>query len=289
MVFIVSRRNPLSNGIPAMSMGHMPRDGGNLLLTQEERDLLIKHEPEAKKYIRRFSMGEEFINNTQRYCLWLVNCTAEQLKKMPLVTKRVNQVRKWRLQSKAESTRKKAETAAIFGQITKMEKSHHYITVPKISSARRAYVPIGFLDKSYIPGDKLFVIPAGGMYHFGMLTSVVHMAWIRAVCGRLGGGYSYSNTTVYNNFPWPNVSEKQKAAIETLAQGVLDARAKFPESSLADLYDPQTMPPELLKSHEKLDRAVMKLYGFGKDTTEPQIVEELMKRYQQMIVTTSAD
>ncbi|WP_461251934.1 type IIL restriction-modification enzyme MmeI, partial [Treponema sp. R8-4-B8] len=259
-IYIEQRNNPLCK-VPTMSMGNMPRDGGNLLLSKDERDNLIKCEPLAKKYIRGFSMGDEFINNIPRYCLWLKDCPPNELKKMLIVIKRVEKVRQLRLESKASSTRKKANTPALFGQISNMTDNVNYIAVPKVSSERRKYIPIGFLDMTCIPGDKLFVIPNSTLYHFGIIISNMHMAWMKSVCGRLKSDYSYSNTIVYNNFPWPNPTEKQKSEIEKLAQAVLDARKQFPNASLADLYDPLTMPKELLKAHQKLDKAVETAYG----------------------------
>jgi len=279
-IFINQRSKPICD-VPEMSMGNMPRDGGYLLLDQDERDYIIKHEPNAKKYIRIFSMGDEFINNIPRYCLWLVNCPPNEIKKMPLVLERIENVRKLRLESKAISTRQKAATPAIFGQLSKVLDCKHYIAIPKVSSERRNYIPIGFLDLSCIPGDKLFVIPNANLYHFGIITSSMHMAWMKTVCGRLEMRYSYSNTIVYNNFSWPDPTEKQKEAIEKAAQAILDTRSKFPNSSLADLYDPLTMPPELLKMHQKLDKAVEKAYGkeFDNDTDR---VAHLFYLYQKI-------
>jgi type I restriction-modification system DNA methylase subunit len=279
-VFVEPRNKPICD-VPAMSMGNMPRDGGNLLLEQEEYDSLVEQEPLAKKYIRKFSMGEEFINNIPRYCLWLANCPPDELRKMPIVLARVEKVRRLRLASKAASTKQKAKTPTIFGQLCKIAEGESYIAIPKVSSERREYIPIDFLDTATIPGDKLFVMPAANLYHFGVLISAVHNAWMRAVCGRLKSDYSYSNTIVYNNFPWPDAAGKQKAEIEKLAQGILDARAKFPKSSLADLYDPLAMPPELLKAHNALDKAVMKLYSFPKDMSEPDMVARLMEMYSE--------
>jgi hypothetical protein len=279
-IFIEQRSKPLCN-VPAMSMGNMPRDGGYLLLNKEERDYLIKHEPVSKKYIRKFSMGDEFINNIPRYCLWLLDCPPNELKMMPSVLKRVKNVRRIRLESKASSTRQKADTPAIFGQLSKMMDTKNFIAVPKVSSERRHYIPIGFLDKTFIPGDKLFVIPNATLYHFGMITSNIHMVWMRAICGRLKSDFSYSNTIVYNNFPFPNPTERQKSEIEKCAQLVLDIRSQFPNSSLADLYDPLTMPKELLKAHHKLDKAVETTYGRSFDN-DGQRMAFLFELYQKL-------
>jgi len=198
------------------------------------------------------------------------------------VVERVEQCRQKREASTREATRKLATTPTLFGEIR--QPNTDYIAVPKVSSERRRYIPIGFLNPDVIAGDKLFTIPSGNLYDFGVLTSNVHMAWVRAVCGRLKSDYSYSNTIVYNNFPWPDATDEQKASIETLAQAVLDARANYPESSLADLYDPNFMPPDLLKAHQTLDKAVMKLYGFPvKDFTEADCVARLMGLYENLV------
>jgi hypothetical protein len=199
---------------------------------------------------------------------------------MPEAMKRVEAVRQFRLDSKSEPTRKLAETPRRF-HVENMPESS-YVVIPKVSSERRRYIPIGFLPSTTISSDLLFLILGATLYHFGVLTSNVHMAWVRAVCGRLEMRYRYSKYIVYNNFPWPDATDEQKTDIEKLAQGVLDARALCPESSLADLYDPLAMPPELLKAHRNLDRAVMKLYSFSPKTTEAEIVAELMERYRKL-------
>lgn len=201
------------------------------------------------------------------------------LKKCPEVLKRIEQVREYRLKSPKAATKKKAETPMLFDEVR--ECTTDYVAIPKVSSERRRYVPIEYLSAKIIPGDKLFMMPGASLYELGILTSNVHMAWMRAVCGRLKSDYSYSNTIVYNNFPWPDPTDAQKAKIEQTAQAILDARALYPESSLADLYDELTMPPELRKAHQNNDRAVMQAYGMSiKDTTESSCVAELMKLYQ---------
>lgn len=201
------------------------------------------------------------------------------LKKCPEVLKRIEQVREYRLKSPKAATKKKAETPMLFDEVR--ECTTDYVAIPKVSSERRRYVPIEYLSAKIIPGDKLFMMPGASLYELGILTSNVHMAWMRAVCGRLKSDYSYSNTIVYNNFPWPDPTDAQKAKIEQTAQAILDARALYPESSLADLYDELTMPPELRKAHQNNDRAVMQAYGLSvKDTTESSCVAELMKLYQ---------
>jgi len=241
----------------------------------------------ATKYIKRYMMGEDFINDQERYCLWLVNASPSDLRKMPRVLDRVEKVRQMRLNSTKANTRAKAETPMLFDEIKQPETD--YIAIPVVSSENRKYIPIGYLSYEVIAGNKLFTMSNATLYHFGILTSNVHMAWMRATAGRLKSDYSYSNTIVYNNFPWPDASDCQKQIIEELAKAVLDARAKYSESSLADLYDPRTMPQDLLKAHQNLDRAVMKLYGFSvKDTTEANCVAALMELYQNHIESKSA-
>lgn len=221
----------------------------------------------------------EFINNQRRWCLWLVGVSPEDIKSMPSVMKRVEQCRQDRLNSPDAGRRKLAETPTLFRET---QNPQNYIVVPKVSSQRRRYIPIGYLDKNTIPTDLLFIIPEADLYYFGILTSNVHMAWTRVVCGRLKSDYRYSANLVYNNFPWPSPTPEQKSRIEQTAQGILDARALYPDSSLADLYDPLTMPPELRKAHTANDIAVMKAYGFSTKMSEADCVAELMKMYQAL-------
>jgi hypothetical protein len=279
-VFIENRSKPLCDA-PEMLTGNMPVDGGNLIIEANDYDEFITKDNLAEKYIRKFIGSEEFINNIKRYCLWLVAVSPADLRKMPLVMERMNKVRQMRLNSTKEGTQKRAETPAIFAEIRQPDTN--FIVIPEVSSENRKYIPIGFLTPDIIISNKIKTIPNATLYHFGILTSNIHMAWTRAVCGRMKSDYSYSNSIVYNNFPWPDATDEQKSAIEKLAQGVLDARALYPDSSLADLYDPLTMPPELLKAHRALDAAVMKLYGFGKETSEAQVVAWLMERYERLV------
>jgi len=281
IIFIDSRSKPLCS-VPPMRFGSMPRDGGGFVFTDEEKNILLEAEPLAEKWIKPYIGSFELINNKSRWCLWLVGANPSDLKKCPTVMERVENIRKFRADSVAAGTRKFAETPTLFCQIAQPETE--YIAVPKVSSEHRRYIPIDFLPASNIASDLLFLIPEATRYHFGILTSNVHNAWMRAVCGRLKSDYRYAKDIVYNNFPWPDATDEQKAAIEQLAQSVLDARSNFPESSLADLYDPLTMPPILLKAHQNLDRAVMKLYGFSvKDTSEAVCVAELMERYRGLV------
>ncbi|MEI6579287.1 MAG: DNA methyltransferase [Eubacteriales bacterium] len=278
---LVERRTvPLCDVLP-MIFGSMANDGGFLIMTREERDELIAKEPMSEQYIHKFLMGNEFINDIERYCLWLVGVPPKALKQMPLVMERVSCVQNCRSQSKRDATKVLASAPALFGEIR--QPTDNYLAVPKVSSEKRQYIPIGFLSSDIIAGDKLFVVPNATLYDFGVLTSNIHMAWVRAVCGRLKSDYSYSNTIVYNNFPWPTPNDIQKQTIEQAAQGVFDARALYPESSLADLYDPLTMPPELVKAHNTLDKAVKAAYGGKSFATEAERVADLMERYQGLV------
>ena len=278
-VFIDSRSKPLCD-VPIMRKVNQPTDGGNLLINQNDYEEFVSQEPEAKKYIRRLIGAKEFLNNIPRYCLWLVKISPAELRKMPLVMKRIEAVREMRLASNDAGTRKLAETPHLFRETVNPESS---VVVPRVSSERRRYVPMGFIGKDIIVTDAILLIPDAKLYHFGILESNVHMAWMRAVCGRLEMRYRYSKDVVYNNFPWPNPNEEQKSKIEQTAQAILDARALYPDSSLADLYDELTMPVELRKAHQENDRAVMQAYGFPiKTMTESQCVAELFKLYQKL-------
>ena len=278
-IFIESRTKPLC-GVPEIGMGNQPIDDGNYLFTEAEKADFLKKEPLAEQWFRPWMGADEFINGFKRHCLWLGNCPPSERRKMPEAMKRIEAVKKFRLTSKRGSTKKIADTPTRF-QTENMPESS-YVVIPEVSSERRKYIPIGFLTPDIFCSNKLRLMPDGTLYHFAVLTSIVHMAWTRVVTGRLEMRYQYSINIVYNNFPWPDATDEQKTAIEKLAQAILDARALFPDSSLADLYDPLTMPPELLKAHHNLDRAVMKLYGFAKDTTEAQTVALLMERYQKL-------
>lgn len=279
-VFVASRSTPLCD-VPRMFFGSMPRDGGGFVLSEEEKNDLVKKEPLAEKWIHLYLGADEFINNKKRYCLWLTNAAPNELRSCKEVMSRVERVRSFRAASKAAATRKFAETPTLFCQIAQPDTD--YIIVPAVSSEKRRYVPIGFMKKETIASNLVQIIPNAGLYHLGVLTSNVHMAWMRAVCGRLKSDYRYSKDIVYNNFPWPTPTDAQKAKIEQTAQAILDARALYPECSLADLYDEVAMPPELRKAHQQNDRAVMQAYGFDvKTTTETSCVAALMKLYQKM-------
>ena len=277
-IFIESRSKPLCN-VPLISKGCQPTDGGNLIIEEKDYDEFIKKEPNAKKFIKNLVGAQEFINNKKRYCLWLVGANPSELKKMPLVMKRIEACRQMRLASSDKATQRLAETPTLFRE---QYNPKTYIIVPSTSSERRRYIPLGFLDDSTISTNLNLIIPDATLYHFGILTSNVHMAWMRAVAGRLEMRYRYSKDIVYNNFPWCNPTDEQKAKIEETAQAILDARAKYPNSSLADLYDETVMPPELRKAHQANDRAVMAAYGFSTKMTESECVAELFKMYEEL-------
>jgi hypothetical protein len=278
-VFIESRNKPICP-VPMITKGCQPTDGGNLIIEDSELEEFLCKEPNAKKYIKKLVGAKEFINNQNRWCLWLVDVSPSEIRKMPLVMERVEKVREMRLNSSDAGTRKLADTPTVFRE-TYNPKT--FIIIPSTTSERRRYVPLGFLGEDTISTNLNLIIPNATLYHFGVLTSNVHMAWMRAVCGRLKSDYRYSKDIVYNNFPWANPNEEQKSKIEQTAQGILDARAKYPDCSLADLYDPLTMPLELQKAHNANNKAVMEAYGFNvRNMTEEDCVAELMKLYQQL-------
>ena len=279
-VFIDRRTDPICD-VPPFVRGCQPTDDGNLILSEDEKGAFVQREPQAEKFIRPFMMGKDFIQRKPRYCLWLQGANPSELNRCPLVKERIEKVRAFRLGSTKAATRNKANTPTLFDEI-RVPKTD-YVALPKVSSEGRRYIPIDYLSHDIIPGDKLFCMQESSVYHFGVITSNVHMAWMRTVCGRLKSDYSYSNTIVYNNFPWPAPTDAQRAKIEQTAQGILDARALYPDCSLADLYDETTMPPELRTAHQKNDRAVMEAYGFwGKLNSESACVAELMKMYQAL-------
>lgn len=279
-VFIEARRKPLAK-VSEMINGGKPAEGGNLILTVEEKEALLAVEPQAAPFIRPFMMGKDFIDRKPRFCLWMVGANPSLLKKCPQVQKRIEAVREFRLASKKPATRKKAETPSLFDEVRNSPTD--YLAVPKVSSENRRYIPVEKLSKDIIAGDMVFFVPDATDYLFGVLTSSVHMAWMRAVAGRLKSDYRYSNTVVYNNFVWPEATEKQREKIAETAKAILDIRAKYPDSSLADLYDESTMPVDLRKAHKANDKAVMAAYGFKVNASEAEIVAELFKRYEQRI------
>ena len=281
-VFIESRTQSICS-VPQMVYGNKPTDGGYLFLSPEEYEELKIKEPSALKWVRQIYGATEYINNKARYCLWLVGISPAELRNSPFIRGRVEQVREFRLSSTKEATRKSADIPTLFQEIRHPDSE--YIIIPRHSSENRKYIPFGFVNPEIIVNDAVQIIPSATLYHFGVMMSNVHMAWTRAVCGRIKSDYRYSKDIVYNNFPWCEPNAEQKAKIEETAQAILDARALYPDSSLADLYDELTMPPELRKAHQANDKAVMQAYGFwGKIKTESECVAELMKMYQKLVV-----
>ena len=278
-VFIDSRSRPLC-AVPLMTTGNRPADGGHLIIEDVDYADFIKKEPLAKQYIKKLIGAAEFINNKKRWCLWLVGVSPADLRKMPLVMQRVEACKADRAAAPDAGRRKLAERPTQFREINNPDT---FVVIPAVSSERRKYIPIGFLDKETIATNLVITIPDATLYHFGVLTSNVHMAWMRAVCGRLKSDYRYSKDVVYNNFPWPTPTDEQREKIEQTAQAILDARNLYPDCSLADLYDEAAMPLELRKAHQQNDKAVMQAYGFwGKLNTESACVAELMKMYQKL-------
>lgn len=282
-VYVESRNKPICN-IPNIGIGNKPIDGGYYLFEKEEMEQFIRKEPEAKKYFRPWYGSKEFINRSPRYCLWLGECSPAELRKLPLCMERIKAVKKYRLSSPSKGTVKLAEKPTRF-HVENMPEEN-YIVIPEVSSQRRRYIPMGFFTPNIFCSNLVKIIPDATLYHFGVLTSNIHMAWMRAVCGRLKSDYRYSKDIVYNNFPWPEPTAQQRQKIEQTAQAILDARALYPDSSLADLYDELTMPPELRKAHRLNDMAVMEAYGFAKGSepyrNEAACVAELMKRHQKL-------
>ena len=279
--FVVSRKIPLCD-VPQMNFGNQPRDGGHFVLSEEEKELLIQQEPSIARWIHPYIGAEEFIKQKSRYCLWLRDAQPTDIKQSKILYERVQAVREFRLASSAKTTQGYAKVPHLFAQITQPE-GVDCLLVPRVSSERRRYAPIGFIKAGIVSSDAVQIIPNATLYHFGVLTSNVHMAWMRAVCGRLEMRYRYSKEQVYNPFPWPTPTEAQVVKIEQTAQAVLDARAKYSGSSLADLYDEVTMPADLRRAHQDNDRAVMQAYGFPvKTMTESQCVAELFKMYQEL-------
>lgn len=276
-VFISSRVSPICD-VPWIGIGNKPIDGGNYLFTKEEMEDFIKIEPRSAQYFKPWYGSEEFIHQKPRYCLWLGSCSPAELRQMPHCLKRVEAVRNMRLASKSAGTRKLADRPTRF-HVENMPDSN-FIIVPSVSSEKRRYVPMGFMPPDVLASNLVLIIPDATLYHFGVLESSVHMAWMRVVCGRLEMRYRYSANIVYNNFPWPTPTEAQKAKIEQTAKAILDARALYPDSSLADLYDERTMPAELRRAHQENDRAVMQAYGFDIKMNESECVAELFKHYQ---------
>lgn len=278
-LFIVKRQNPLCN-VPETRCGNKPTDDGNLILTDAEKDELLRTEPGARKFLRRFTGSAEFINGNIRWCLWLKEASPGELRGLSKVMERVQRVKEFRERSSAEPTRRAARTPTLFFYISQPETD--YILIPEVSSERRKYIPIGFVSKSVITANTNFVVPKPSLYLFGVLTSAMHMAWVRQVGGRLESRYRYSGSMVYNTYPWPEAPNPKQRAVEKAAQGVLDARKQFPKATLADLYDPLAMPPALVKAHAELDRAVDLCYRPQPFENDRQRVEYLFALYEKL-------
>lgn len=285
IIFIDSRTKPICN-VPAIMSGGKPVEGGNLIFSTEEKNAFLEKEPMAKRYFRPFVGAEDYINRRERWCLWMYEVNPKELRKLPNVMERIKKVREFRLKSKKASTRKFADYPWQFMEIK--VSNGPYLIIPATSSENRRYIPIGYLSPRVIASNAVSFVPNASIYHFGILTSNVHMSWMRTVAGRLKSDYRYSNKVVYNNFPWPTPTDAQRAKIEKTAQAILDVRADYLEASLADLYDELTMPPELRKAHQKNDKAVMEAYGFDwRHMSESDCVAALMKLYQQLVTANS--
>lgn len=260
----------------------MPNDGGHLSdYSAEEKNAIVAEHPEAADMFKRFLGATEFLHNKERWCLWLKGISPAQLRKAPKILEAVSAVKEMRENSNREATRKLAQTPTLFGEIRQPDTE--YLIIPCHSSEKRKYIPVGFESPDVICSNANLLMPEASLFHFGIMMSNVHNAWMRTVCGRIKSDYRYSVNVVYNNFPWPTPTDAQKAKIEQTAQAILDARALYPDASLADLYDEAVMPPELRKAHQQNDKAVMQAYGFDiKTTTEASCVAELMKLYQQL-------
>ena len=278
-VFVENRSKSICK-VPEIVFGNMPNDGGNFLFTPKEKDEFLETEPNAERYIKEIISAKEYLNGEKRYCLWLKDIEPNILRTLPKVLERVENVKKLRSESTRKETKELAKTPRLFGEIRQPESD--YILIPRVSSENRYYIPISFFDKEKIAGDTCLIVPNAELYHLGILESEIHMTWVRFVCGRLKDDYRYSNNLVYNNFPWPEkVTEEQKKKVEECAQKILDVRLQFPNSSLADLYDPNTMPPELVKAHTELDRVVDSCYGrkFANKEERIEFLFELYKKY----------
>jgi hypothetical protein len=277
---IPNRSSPLC-AVPPIRFGSMPRDGGHLLISEEQYRELQVNEPTVCEFIRPYTGADDFLNGGRRFCLWLGNSTPAQIESMPTVKERLKQVRQYRMESKAASTRKAADTPGFFVQLAQPTKG--YLLIPRVSSERRRYVPMAFRSATVIANDQVLTIEGAESYQFGVLTSTMHMAWVRRITGRLKSDLRYSKDIVYNNYPWPqNPTPAHKAKVEELAQAVLDARALYPDSTLAQLYDPLTMPSELVHAHQRLDRAVERCYRPEPFASDRERVEFLFALYEKL-------
>ena len=285
---LLTRRSKPLCDVPVMGIGNKPIDDGNYLFTPAEKDAFVAREPASEKFFRRWLGADEFLNGIERWCLWLGDALPSDLSKLPECRKRIDAVQKFRLNSKSKPTQALAATPRRF-HVEFLPTEGNYLAVPEVSSERRKFIPIGFLPASIMASNLLRAAPCATFYHFGILSSLMHNAWMRTVAGRLESRYRYSNTIVYNNYPWPqNPSDKQRQAVEAAAQGVLDARALYPQATLADLYDPLTMPAELVKAHTALDRAVDTAYAYKGGKDDASRVAYLFAQYQQLATPLAA-
>ncbi len=279
-LIILSRKQPVSN-VPHIVFGSMPNDGGNLIFNETEKEEFLQNEPEGEKWIKPFLSAKEFLNNEKRYCLWLVDMKPEELKRLKAINQRVENVKKLRLESNRESTRKLANFPTLFGENRQPETD--YLLIPCVSSEKRKYIQMVFFTSEDIANNSCLIIPNATLYLFGILTSEMHTTWVKYVCGRLKSDYRYSNTIVYNNYPFPeNITDKQKEKVEKAAQLVLDIRGKYADSSLADLYDPISMPPDLVKAHQNLDKAVDLCYRSQPFVNELNRIQFLFNLYENL-------
>ena len=282
-IFVVAEKESLCE-MPKMNFGNQPRDGGFFVIKEDEYHDIMEKEPELQKWLHLYIGADEFIKGKKRWCLWLKHASPKDIMNSKILSEKVEAVRQFRLSSKAKTTNGYAKVPQLFAQITQPD-DVDFLIIPRVSSERRRYVPIGFVTADIISSDAVQIVPNATLYHFGVLTSNIHMAWMRAVCGRLKSDYRYSKEIVYNTFPWPNPTDAKKIKIEQTAQAILEARAQYPDYSLADMYgEKMYLFPELLKAHQNNDRAVMQAYGFSiKDMTESSCVAELMKMYQGLV------
>ena len=285
---LLTRRSKPLCDVPVMGIGNKPIDDGNYLFTPAEKDAFVAREPASEKFFRRWLGADEFLNGIERWCLWLGDALPSDLSKLPECRKRIDAVQKFRLNSKSKPTQALAATPRRF-HVEFLPTEGNYLAVPEVSSERRKFIPIGFLPASIMASNLLRAAPCATFYHFGILSSLMHNAWMRTVAGRLESRYRYSINIVYNNYPWPqNPSDKQRQAVEAAAQGVLDARALYPQATLADLYDPLTMPAELVKAHTALDRAVDTAYAYKGGKDDASRVAYLFAQYQQLATPLAA-
>ena len=278
-IFIWSRAKPISESAPRMTLGSKPSDGGNLILSSDEREQLLKDDPKLECCIRRYVSAKDFIRNDEvRYCLWLKDVEPSVYRSNREIMRRLDAVRDFRLQSTAKPTREAAAYPYAF--FFDSQPTTNYLLVPSTTSGERKYIPMGFLPPEIVASNSSTIIPNATLFHFGVMESSVHMAWMRTIAGYLGTSYRYSTSVVYNTFPWCTPTNEQREAIERAAQKILDVRAKFPGESFADLYDDRTMPVELRKAHAENDRAVLGTYGFDRSLEESEIVSRLMDLYK---------